>query len=137
MVVVGPDPYTLIDPVDPDAMRRAAATIAGTWLNQAQHDPAWLTWLRSRRHQAFVVLTLCRLLYTLDTGTLASKPAAAQWAQKALGRRWVGLIKRSRTVYPTSGETQERDANETVALIHYTVERFRQWETFLLPSRRC
>ncbi len=129
VVVAGPDPHTLIDPVDPDAMRRAAATIAGTWLEQAQHDADWLTWLRPRKHQAFVLLTLCRLLYTLDTGTLASKPAAARWVQKTLGRPWAGFIERSRAGLHTSEETLESDANEIVTFIHYTVERFRQWDT--------
>jgi hypothetical protein len=129
VIVAGPGPHTLIDPVDPDAMRRAAATIAGIWLEQAQHDPDWLTWLHPRKHQAFVVLTLCRLLYTLDSGTLASKPAAARWAQKTLGRRWAGPIERSRAGLHTSEETLESDANETVTFIHYTVERFRQRDT--------
>ena len=55
VIVAGPDPHTLINPVDPDAMRRAAATIAEIWLEQAQHDPGWLTWLHPRKHQAFVV----------------------------------------------------------------------------------
>jgi hypothetical protein len=62
----GPDPRQLLDAVNSDEMRRAAAAIARSWLEQAHQDPAWLVWLRPRKHQAFVVLTLCRLLYTLD-----------------------------------------------------------------------
>jgi hypothetical protein len=34
VVVAGPDPRTLIDPVDPDEMRQAAAAIVGKWLEQ-------------------------------------------------------------------------------------------------------
>ena len=129
VVMAGPDPRTLIDPVAPSDMRRAVAAIPALWLEQAQHDPAWLAWLQQRGHQAFVVLTLCRLLYTLDSGAVASKPAAAQWAQKALGRRWADLIERSRARQQESGDTPESDVNDTVALIQYTVERFRQWNT--------
>jgi hypothetical protein len=133
VVVAGSDPRTLIDPVDPDDMRRAAAAITGTWLEQAQYDPAWLAWLHQREHQAFVVLMLCRLLYTLDFGANASKPVAARWAEKALGRRWASLIERSRAGQHESGDTPESDVNDTVAFVQYTVERFRQWNT---PSLR-
>jgi hypothetical protein len=72
---------------------------------------------------------LCRLLYTLDFGANATKPVAARWAEMALGRRWAGLIERSRAGQPASGDSQESDVNDTVAFVQYTVERFRQWNT--------
>src|SRR5438105_7269495 len=89
--VAGPEPRTLLDPVDPDDMRREGAAIAGEWLEKAHADSSWMTWFRQRDSQAFVILTLCRLLYTLETGAVASKPAAAGWAQPTLGPRWAGL----------------------------------------------
>lgn len=110
-------------------MRRAVHAIPASWQEQARHDPAWLAWLRHRENQAFVVLTLCRLLYTLDTATVASKPVAARWAQKALGKRWATLIERSLAGQHDCEETSDRDMNDTVALIQYTVERFWQWNT--------
>ncbi len=127
--MAGPDPRTLMEPVDPSDMRRAVVAIPGLWLEQAQHDPSWLAWLHQKGHQAFVVLTLCRLLFTLDSGAVASKPAAARWVEKALGTRWCGLIERSRTAQHERGETPDNDANDTIALIQYTIERFRQWNT--------
>jgi hypothetical protein len=39
--------------------------------------------LRPRDHQAFAVLTLCRELYTLQRGTISSKPQATAWTQEA------------------------------------------------------
>jgi len=127
IVLAGPDPRALIDPIDPDEMRRAVGTIPLRWLEQAHHDPSWLVWLRQRREQAFVVLTLCRLLYTLDSGAVTSKPAAARWAEKVLGPRWSGLIERSRAGQVEGGDTPEGDVNDTVALVQHTVDRFRQW----------
>lgn len=124
LVVAGPDPSTLIGPVDLGDMRRAAAPIAEMWLDQAQHDPSWLEWLGHRENQAFVVLTLCRLLYTLDSGGVTSKPGAAHWAQKSLGARWTGLIERALVGKHASGPTPESDVTNTVALIRYTVDQF-------------
>jgi hypothetical protein len=128
VVVAGPDPRELIAAVDPAAMRRDALAITETWLHQARHDPDWLAWLRDRRSQAFVVLTLCRLLYSLDRGAVASKPAAARWARQALGRRWAALVDRSLAAQHASGVAPEQDVTGTVALIAYTVERYRHYD---------
>ncbi len=129
IVIAGPDPRALIDPIDPDEMRRAVGPIALKWLEQARHDPSWLVGLRQRREQAFVVLTLCRLLYTLDCGAVTSKPAAARWAQTALGPRWSGLIERSLAGKVEGGETPVGDVKDTLALVQQTVDQFRQWRT--------
>jgi hypothetical protein len=128
LAVAGPEPRTLVDSVDPNGMRRAGSAIAGMWLEQARTDPSWLAWLRRRENQAFVVLTLCRLLYTLESGAVASKPGAARWAQQALGPRWAGLIERALAGQQECTEIPDSDADETVALIQHTVDQFRQWE---------
>jgi Domain of unknown function (DUF4111)/Nucleotidyltransferase domain len=128
LAVAGPEPRTLLDAVDPNDMRRAGSAIAGIWLEKARADPSWLTWFRQRESQAFVLLTLCRLLYTLETGAVASKPGAARWAQQAVGPRWGGLIERALAGQHDRTEIPEREADETVAFIQHTVDRFRQWE---------
>lgn len=87
LVVAGPDPRTLTDPVDPADMRRAALVITSGWLAQARHDPSWLEWIADPAARAFVVLTLCRILVTLESGEVVSKPAAARWGQQRLGPR--------------------------------------------------
>jgi hypothetical protein len=92
-----------------------------------------LAWLRVKSEQAFVVLTLCRFLYTLDSGTVASKPVAARWAQEALGQRWATLIERSLAGQHDKCETPDSDMDDTVALIQYTVERI-QGQDFPPPS---
>jgi hypothetical protein len=126
VVIAGSDPYTLLDPVDPDTMRREGVAIMEQWLRQARHDPSWLEWLRERRHQAFVVQTLCRLLYTYETGGVASKPAAARWARQRVDERRAALITRSVAAQHEGGVAPESDVHETVAFIAYTIERCRQ-----------
>lgn len=126
VVVAGPVPRTLIPAVDPLDMCRASVGIATAWREQARQDPAWLDWLRNGEAQAFVVQTLCRLLYTLDSGSVASKPGATRWAQKALGKRWAALIERSLARRHDGRGTPESDVDETVALIQFTIERSQQ-----------
>jgi Domain of unknown function (DUF4111) len=124
VVIAGPEPHDLLDPVDPDEMRRDGAIIANTWLDQAEHDPTWLDWARPRPYFAFVVATLCRLLYTLETGGVASKPAAIRWAQETLDGQWADFIARSWVARNDNGETPQEDMGALVAFIRYTVERY-------------
>lgn len=126
VAVAGPDPRSLIPPVPPAAMNRAGYGIAAEWLDQARTDPSWLDWLRPQQHQAFVVLTLCRLLYTLETGAVISKPGAARWGEQRLGPQWAGLIAPAVAGQYAEGDAPNSDIEATVALVALTVERFRQ-----------
>lgn len=127
VVVAGPSPRALIDPIDPRDMRHGAAVHAGIWAQQARHDPSWLIWLRRRENEAFVVLTLCRMLYTLDSGTVASKPMAARWAQRTLDKRWAALIERALAGQHEEGDASDDDIRDTVALVEYTVEQYHDY----------
>lgn len=127
VVVDGPAPKELIPPLDPDEMRRAAAPVASMWQRQAREDPTWLEWLRGERHHhAFVVLTLCRLLYTLERTDVASKPRAAQWAQELFGERWFTLIADALPGQRMSGPIEPWEEEQTLALLDYTVRRFHE-----------
>src|SRR5262245_21711316 len=70
VVVAGPSPATLIDPVSPEELRAAICEqILGVWRTRADDED----WLRPKAYQAFSVLTLCRALYALQHGSLVSK----------------------------------------------------------------
>lgn len=123
VVVAGPEPRTLIDPVPPHEMRRAVVGLMAVWWGPMRDDPAPLE-RHTIGYQAYTVLTMCRILYTLDTGAVVSKPVAARWAREALGGRWDGLIARAlawrkeRAERPPPG-----DIEETLDLIAYTLGR--------------
>jgi Domain of unknown function (DUF4111) len=123
VVVAGPDPRTLVDSIHPQAIHSAAAEIAALWLEQAEHDPTWLPWLRQRDAQTFVILTLCRLLYSLATGSVASKPRAAEWAHKELGEPWATLIERTLARQHEVGNIAQSEEEQTLAFIQFTLEQ--------------
>ena len=122
VALAGPAPETLIAPVQPDDLRRAALGILLEWWAPMLHDPARL---HSSEYQAYAVLTMCRALYTLQYGAVVSKSAAAQWAQQALGERRAALIERA---LAWRHGTQLDDLNETLDFIRYTLERGQQFE---------
>jgi hypothetical protein len=92
VVLAGPDPKTLIDPVTAQDLaanvRALFKLIAAEWLPRpARFDRRWLA--------AFFVTLACRMLHTLETGAVHSKPAGTAWALANLEPRWAPLIERS------------------------------------------
>nr|MBF6590461.1 DUF4111 domain-containing protein [Ktedonobacterales bacterium] len=93
--LLGPDPRTLIDAIAPDERRAAVRARLGDWADWA-NQPDHPDWRLPRSHKAYVVETLCRALYTLTCGELASKPRAVAWALGALPEPWRSIVARSR-----------------------------------------
>ena len=90
IALAGPPIETLIDPILPDDLRRASAGVLHEWWAPMLDDT---TRLQSAEYQAYAVLTMCRIGYTLHVGRVAPKPVAARWAQEAYGARRADLIR--------------------------------------------
>lgn len=78
-------------------------------------------WLRERQNHVFVIQTLCRMLYSLATGAVASKPGATRWALAALGMPWAGVVGRSLARQDEVGGVMEGEVEETIGFVGYTV----------------
>jgi aminoglycoside adenylyltransferase-like protein/nucleotidyltransferase-like protein len=117
VIMAGPAPHTLIDPISPGELRRAVRELFHEWWAPMLHDS---TRLHHAGYQVYAVLTMCRILYTFQHGTVVSKPVAARWAQETLGERWAALIERA--LAWRNGEPFDY-FDETLALIRYTLER--------------
>jgi predicted nucleotidyltransferase len=86
--LAGPDPRELVRPVPADALRSRMRQLIESFLPDLYSwigfDIAWA--------QRYAVASLCRMLYTLDTGEVASKQAALEWAKHALPPAWHDLF---------------------------------------------
>lgn len=122
IVLAGPDPKLLIDPVGPEDIRRAVKGVLQEWWFPMLEDPSWLKNHGSEYH-AFAILTMCRALYALDYGAIVSKPRAARWAQRDLGDRWGRVIERA-LAQPVGSEDSNL-YNESLALIGFTRDMVR------------
>ncbi len=97
--------------------------------------PEWVEWGpaptkaggMSRWKQPYLVLSLCRMLHTLDSGTVMSKRAAGEWALDALDAEWADLIRRAladrpdpwlRVYQPADPEAAAR----TLAFVDYAAD---------------
>ncbi len=92
ITLAGPDPDALIDPVSADDLRQEVLMVMHDWAQQLFADPDQMN---NRWYQPFAVLSYCRMLHTLQTGRIESKPAGATWAKSVLDPRWRGLIQRA------------------------------------------
>jgi predicted nucleotidyltransferase len=120
IVIDGPAPKTLINYIQPNDLRRSTLKMLHKWWLPILHNPARL---HSSEYRAYAILTMCRILYTLQHGTLVSKSVAAQWALKSLDERFTVLIKRA-LVWQEG--TQLDILNETIGFIQYTLEHSQQ-----------
>ncbi|MEJ7654161.1 MAG: aminoglycoside adenylyltransferase domain-containing protein, partial [Chloroflexia bacterium] len=79
-----------------------------------------------RGYRSYVVLTGCRMLYTLQHGDVATKPDATRWAKRELPDRWTPLIDwaTAARLDARSGDMEYLD--ETLVFIRYVLERGRQ-----------
>lgn len=88
VVLAGPDPCELIDPITAEELRAEVLWALGEWR-------AWFRSIESinRRALAVAVLSLARILHTLAIGKVSSKRVAGEWALQALDPEWAPLIR--------------------------------------------
>jgi len=89
VVLAGPDPASLVDPVAPEQLREEALRTIATYVDWAREGAM------NRWKQPYLVLTFCRMLHTLHAGVVASKREAAEWAIDTLAPGWTALIQRA------------------------------------------
>ena len=79
ITLAGPEPRQLVAEVPADVLRSKMRPLIESFLpdlfSWTSFDIAWA--------QRYAVATLCRMLYTLETGEVASKPASLEWAKRA------------------------------------------------------
>lgn len=95
VVLTGPSPETLIDPISIETLKDAARSEIQVRLEHWASGDDVPTWLEPRFYQAFEVTTVCRALYTLKHGTAPSKTEAVAWARETLPEPWASLVRRT------------------------------------------
>jgi len=88
ITLAGPDPRELVAEVPADALRRRMPALIDGFL------PDLFTWTSFELawSQRYAVQTLCRMLYTLERGEVASKQTSLEWAKSALPTDWRDLF---------------------------------------------
>ncbi|HKJ39189.1 MAG TPA: aminoglycoside adenylyltransferase domain-containing protein [Anaerolineales bacterium] len=122
VVLDGPDPKTLIDPVSADDIRDAVMGILKEWWYPMLDDPSWLRDKESG-DRAFAVITMCRVLHALEYGTIVSKPKAVEWARAQMDKPLKQLIDKAISV--SNHKEQDVLLNETLQFIRFVKEKIK------------
>jgi hypothetical protein len=123
ITLAGPNPRTLVEPLRPGELRQAAQATLEGWMEPLLEE---IGELAMPGYQSYCVLTVCRLLYTLEQDAIASKQAAARWAQERLEEGWGALIARAWAGRHNPGQgVSPEDIQETRDFIRYALEQSR------------
>jgi hypothetical protein len=128
IVLAGPLPATLIDPIPVSVLRQEILEVMQTWGNQILADPEQIN---NRFYQGFAVLHYCRAYHALHTGVVGSKRRGAEWAKAALDPAWAGLIDRAWDTRPNPSISvrqlaDPQDLMSTLEFIQYVLRISRQ-----------
>ncbi|HEY7023210.1 MAG TPA: aminoglycoside adenylyltransferase domain-containing protein [Ktedonobacterales bacterium] len=121
VTLLGPEPQALIDPVSRDEILAAVRSNMVRWV-EWNNDPDDPEWLLPRGHKAYVIETMCRILYTLATGALAGKPQSVAWALETLPESWRTTVERSQ-VWHNDQTVDLSIAPEVAAFVRWTAAR--------------
>jgi predicted nucleotidyltransferase len=118
VVLAGPDPKSLIDPIGQDDLVNDVLVALAEW-------EEWLgAHTMSRRGLGVLVLTLCRMLQSVAEGRVTTKREAGEWALRNLGPEWSSLVQWALDDRPdpwTKAREPADPANltQTLALLDY------------------
>jgi hypothetical protein len=124
IVLSGPDPKDLIEPVSGEALREEVRETIKDWGDEILFGRYPIN---NRWAQPFAALMYCRMLHTLETGRVESKRAGVEWAKKSLEPRWVGLVEyaweqRSEPSLKIKLEAEPGKVKETMEFIREIIE---------------
>ena len=121
VVLAGPDPKTLIDPVSPDNLRQSVVDVWPLWIAPILADPSIIC---KRGYQSFFVLSVCRVIYTYKYGKIIPKKAAMDWARQNLDQRWMPMLERAwkGRQHPNLDATPE-DINGTLEMMRFALQQ--------------
>lgn len=136
ITLIGPEPHSFVIPVAADALRQEILdTMSGSHERLLNNRDE----LDNRFYQPFAVSSYCRMLQTLERGTVESKRAGAIWAKNALDNRWHRLIQRAWDARPGDPSLKVRqkadsgDLKSTWEFMEYAIDLSRRWKETQKP----
>lgn len=119
IVLEGPKPNMVIERISPIQIKKATLKFLYDWWMPMLKDTKRLA---DSEYQVYTVLTMCRVLYTLQTGNISSKETAAKWVI-SIYKQWSKLINQA---LKWEKEQTFNLKKHTVKFIKFTVRRSKQ-----------
>lgn len=118
--LLGPDFKTLVKPINIEDVRAACIRDLFEEWQPKMMDP---TYLENSHYQSYLILNLCRILYTVMCHSTATKKVSASWARNEFAPQWNTLIQ---TAESWSYGKEMNLKEETIAFIQFVVNKVRE-----------
>ncbi|NLI98233.1 DUF4111 domain-containing protein [bacterium] len=131
VILEGPPPDTLVDPIPVDVLRRYIYEAIHFWGREVLENSEKYA---NRFYQSYITLNWCRMLFDLKNGFPGSKRDGAEWAKANLDPRWRGLIDRTwaNRPRPEIGVREPADPEEyklTLEFVRYVMDESYKYYT--------
>lgn len=131
ITLIGPKPETFLQPIPKNEMMNEIKISMRQTMKVFQDEiDRPLSFANSRFGQSFFVLTYCRMLQTLHTGTVQSKRVGARWAKQFLDPKWIKLIDQAwneregvRFMVKIHQRAEQALLDETLEFLNYAVSQ--------------
>lgn len=117
--LIGSDFKKLINPIDIVEVQKACIR---DLFQEWEPKITDFKWLDNSHYQSYLVLNLCRILYTVICGITGTKKVAAEWVKNEFGLPWENLIKTAES-WKYGKEMSMR--NESIDFIKFTVDKIK------------
>jgi predicted nucleotidyltransferase len=124
VILEGPPPRSLIDPISVETLRRGIREVITGWGQEILMKPEKYN---NRFYQTFIVLSYCRMLNDLYNGYPGTKVEGAEWAKENLDPSWSPLIDRTWAGRPKPEISVRQPADpgdfaDTLRFIRYIID---------------
>ena len=118
--LLGPDFKTLVKPISIEDVREACIRDLFEEWEPKINDPEWLN---NGHYQSYVVLNLCRILYTVMCHATATKKTSASWVKREFFPQWNNLIQ---TAEDWHYGKEMNLKEETIEFIQFVVNKVKE-----------
>lgn len=125
IALFGPDYKTLISPVNIVEVQKACIRdLLQEWQPKIS-DPEWLA---NSHYQSYLILNLCRILYTVMCSEFATKKVSSAWVKNHYAPQWRELIEAAENWQYGKDMLMQKD---TVTFIKFTIKEISKLPLYL------
>lgn len=126
IAISGPNFKTLIQPIDVIEVQKACIRDLFQEWEPKINDHEWLS---NSHYQAYLVLNLCRILYTVNYGKTGTKKASAEWVKNTF-RLWTHLIEMAENWKYGQTMSMNKEAIEFLEFVIDNIKKAAVYEEF-------